>query len=113
MSKSVSYFHASGEMRSLPGRASGLSPKPVTSRIIRVIDMQRPVSLPVLKMACSDCNLRELCLPVDLSNDEMRQLNELSHLKRRFARGDYLYRSGDKFQSLFAIRSGPVMTPVR
>ena len=74
--------------------------------------MQRPVSLPLLKMACSDCNLRELCLPVDLSNDEMRQLNELTHLKRRFARGDYLYRSGDKFQSLFAIRSGSFKTQV-
>lgn len=74
--------------------------------------MQRPVSLPRLKTACSDCNLRELCLPVDLSNDEMRQLNELSHLKRRFAHGDYLYRSGDKFQSLFAIRSGSFKTQV-
>ena len=74
--------------------------------------MQRPVSLPLLKMACSDCDLRELCLPVDLSNDEMRQLNELSHLKRRFAHGGYLYRSGDKFQSLCAIRSGSFKTQV-
>jgi CRP/FNR family transcriptional regulator, anaerobic regulatory protein len=74
--------------------------------------MQRPGSPHRLKIACSDCNLRELCLPVNLSNDEIRQLNELSHLKRRFARGDYLYRSGDKFQSLFAIHSGSFKTQV-
>lgn len=74
--------------------------------------MQRTVSFNQLKIACSNCNLRELCLPVDLSNDEILQLNDLCHQRRRFAHGDYLYRSGDKFQSLFAIRSGSFKTQV-
>jgi CRP/FNR family transcriptional regulator len=74
--------------------------------------VQRSVSPSRLKIACSNCNLRELCLPVGLSEGEMQQLDEISHLKRGYARGDYLYRSGDKFQSLYAIHSGSFKTQV-
>jgi CRP/FNR family transcriptional regulator len=63
-------------------------------------------------LACSSCNLAELCLPVDLNADEMRKLDVLSHSKRSFTRGDYLYRCGDKFQSLYAIHSGSFKTQV-
>ena len=74
--------------------------------------MQRPVSPTRLKIACSDCNLRELCLPVDLNAQEMQLLDELSHAKHKYSRGSYLYRSGDKFGSLFAIHSGSFKTQV-
>jgi len=74
--------------------------------------MQRSVSPLRLKVACSNCNLRELCLPVGLSVGEMQQMDDICHLKRGYARGDYLYRSGDKFQSLHAIRSGSFKTQV-
>ncbi len=76
------------------------------------LDVQRSVSSSPLKIACSNCNLRELCLPVGLSKGEMQQLDEISHLKRGYARGDYLYRSGDKFQALYAIHSGSFKTQV-
>jgi len=65
-----------------------------------------------LKVACSNCNLRELCLPVDLSDSEMHRLEELSNNKRTYATGDYLYRTGDRFKSLHAIRSGSFKTRV-
>ena len=74
--------------------------------------MQRPVSPPHLKIACSDCNLRELCLPIDLTALEMQRLDDLSHAKHNYLRGDYLYRSGDKFESLYAIHSGSFKTQV-
>lgn len=74
--------------------------------------MQRSVSPLRLKAACSNCNLRELCLPIDLSVGEMQQMDDICHLRRGYARGDYLYRSGDKFQSLHAIRSGSFKTQV-
>lgn len=74
--------------------------------------MQRPVLNARPNLACSSCNLAGLCLPVDLSADEMRKLDELSHSKRSFARGEYLYRCGDKFQSLYAIHSGSFKTQV-
>lgn len=65
-----------------------------------------------LRVACSNCNLRELCLPVDLTPGEMTRLEELSNQKRSYATGDYLYRSGDRFKSLHAIRSGSFKTRV-
>lgn len=64
------------------------------------------------RVACSNCNLRELCLPVDLSDAEMHRLELLSHRKRCHVPGDYLYRSGDPFKSLYAIRSGSFKTRV-
>ncbi len=74
--------------------------------------MQRSVSYQRLKIACSNCNLRELCLPVDLNSEEMQRLEELSHAKHTHARGDYLYRSGDRFGSLYAIQSGSFKTQI-
>jgi len=65
-----------------------------------------------LKIACSDCNLRELCLPVGLNAQEIQRLDELSHAKHVYSRGDYLYRSGDKFESLYAIHSGFFKTQI-
>ncbi|MBI4936607.1 MAG: fumarate/nitrate reduction transcriptional regulator Fnr [Nitrosomonadales bacterium] len=74
--------------------------------------MQKPVSLAPLRVACSGCNLRELCMPMDLTNTDMEQLDELTCIKHAYQRGDFLYRSGAKFQSLYAIRTGFFKTQV-
>ena len=71
-----------------------------------------PLSNSARPSACSSCNLAELCLPIGLTSAEMQSLDELSMQKRSFSRGDYLYRSGDKFRSLFAINSGSFKTRV-
>lgn len=42
----------------------------------------------------------------------MKQVDDLSSLMRSYSRGDYIYRSGDKFRSLYAIRSGSFKTQV-
>ncbi len=61
---------------------------------------------------CSTCNLAELCLPVGLTDEEMQRLDELNMQKRSYARGDYLYRGGDKFRAVFAINRGAFKTRV-
>ncbi len=68
--------------------------------------MNAPLSLVHLKTACSTCNLRELCLPVGMTRDELETLDELVYTRRRIKRGESLFRTGDPFQSLYAIRSG-------
>jgi len=65
-----------------------------------------PLKLEPFKVACSSCNLRELCLPVGMSNDQMMKLDTLVTTRRTVARGDTLFRSGDGFQSLYAVRTG-------
>ena len=65
-----------------------------------------------LKTACSNCSLRELCLPIGLSIDEMSKLDDLVFVRRPVKRGDYLFRAGDPFDSLYAARTGFFKTKV-
>ena len=65
-----------------------------------------------LKVTCSNCSLRELCLPVGLNRDEMAQLDAVIRQSRRFKRGEYLFRSGEGFRSLYAVRTGYFKTCV-
>jgi CRP/FNR family transcriptional regulator, anaerobic regulatory protein len=43
---------------------------------------------------------------------EMQRLDALTSLKRAFRRGEYLYRSGERFRALYAIRTGFFKTQV-
>ena len=58
------------------------------------------------KVACSSCNLRELCLPVGLTRENLDRLDTLVATRRTVGRGDTLFRAGDEFQSLYAVRTG-------
>ncbi|MEE9494687.1 MAG: fumarate/nitrate reduction transcriptional regulator Fnr [Gammaproteobacteria bacterium] len=64
------------------------------------------VSLQQLKVACQQCSLREICLPVGVNQDEIEQLDEIIGRKKPLNKGDYLYHIGDKFNSIYAVRSG-------
>lgn len=59
-----------------------------------------------LKVACSNCNLRELCMPVGLSAAEVERLDAIVSARRKVKRGSALFRSGQRFESLYAIRTG-------
>ncbi len=59
-----------------------------------------------IKVACSSCNLRELCLPMGLNPEEMSKLDNVISTRRRVKRGAALFNTGDKFTSLYAVRSG-------
>ena len=58
------------------------------------------------KTACSTCNLRELCLPMGLDQLALESLDGLVYMRRNVKRGEALFRDGDPFTSLYAIRSG-------
>ena len=59
-----------------------------------------------LKVACASCNLRELCLPVGMSNEQLDHLDTMVATKRTVTRGNTLFRAGDAFLSLYAVRTG-------
>ena len=59
-----------------------------------------------LKVACSSCNLRELCLPVGFSDCEIKRLDALVKTRRTVRRGDTLFRTGGPFTALYAVRTG-------
>ncbi|MFZ1245826.1 MAG: fumarate/nitrate reduction transcriptional regulator Fnr [Azonexus sp.] len=74
--------------------------------------LNQDMSLSEIKTACSNCNLRELCLPFGLSVEELERLDDLVSTRRRIKRGDHLYRAGEEFDAIYAIRSGFFKTDV-
>ena len=81
---------------------------------MRAVAVQQvtPVKLHVLKEACAQCNARELCLPQGLSEEELQKLDEVVDSRRKLKRGEALYRTGDPFDSIFAIKAGFFKTEV-
>lgn len=60
------------------------------------------------KVSCNNCRLSTICLPLSLHIDDIDRLNNIVQRSKPLQRGDYLYRTNDKFASVFAIRSGAV-----
>ena len=60
--------------------------------------------------ACPTCRLHDFCLAEGLDADCARQLNDLVTARIRMRKGDTLFRAGDRFTSLYAIRSGSCKT---
>jgi len=71
-----------------------------------------PLRADAFKAACSTCNLRELWLPVGMSRDQVDRLDSLVATRRSIPRGDTLFRTGDEFVSLYAVRTGFFKTSV-
>lgn len=65
-----------------------------------------------IKVACSKCNLRELCLPVGLSPSEVDRLDAIIGKRRKVKRGDAVFQVNEGFSSLYAIRTGGFKTVV-
>jgi CRP/FNR family transcriptional regulator len=64
------------------------------------------ISSQSIKVACSNCNLRELCIPAGLSKNELERVDTMVEVRRKIKKGAALFHNGEKFSSLFAIRSG-------
>ncbi len=60
--------------------------------------------------ACSLCHLKERCITCGLDASAMRLLGPLVARRLRFHKGDTLFRSGEKFTSLFVLFSGSCKT---
>lgn len=65
-----------------------------------------PLNSNTIRVACSNCNLRELCMPLGLTEGELDRVDDLVAGRRRIKRGASLFRSGDQFTNLYAIRTG-------
>lgn len=59
---------------------------------------------------CKDCSLSSLCLPLSLSLDDVNALDDIVKRGRPLRKGEFLFRQGDNFNSIFAIRSGTLKT---
>ena len=64
------------------------------------------------KVACSNCNLRELCMPVGFDQKDMHKLDEVVTTRKKIKQGELLFENGETFTSLYAIRTGFFKTSV-
>ncbi len=70
-------------------------------------DLATPAkALPAIKVACSNCNLRELCMPIGFNPEDLHRLDEVVEKRRKIKQGEKLFSTGDAFKSLYAIRTG-------
>ncbi|TVS17645.1 MAG: fumarate/nitrate reduction transcriptional regulator Fnr [Gammaproteobacteria bacterium] len=59
---------------------------------------------------CNDCALNPICLPMAVSDADLHRLENIIERGRPLQRGDHVFRSGDRFDSIFAVRSGALKT---
>ncbi len=59
---------------------------------------------------CKDCSLASLCLPLSLDLEDMDALDDIVKRGRPLKKGEFLFRQGDTFNSVFAVRSGALKT---
>ena len=61
-------------------------------------------------ISCQSCGLYQLCLPMGLDSADTVLLDRYVKRKRILKRGEVLYRIGEEFTYVYAIRSGSVKT---
>lgn len=57
---------------------------------------------------CGNCRLGTICLPLALEADDIVKLDEIVQRGRPLQKNEHLYREGDEFDSVFAVRSGTI-----
>ena len=72
-----------------------------------------PLHTPHCTAVCSNCNLREICLPIGLTKEELHAVDaRLVAVRHKVARGETLFQAGDHFSSVYAIWTGFFKTAV-
>jgi CRP/FNR family transcriptional regulator len=86
-----------------------------TATITRLNSRPTPAITPAARKfetSCATCSLRELCLPQKIGDGDMARVEQVVFARRRVKRGDSLFKAGDPFNALYAIRSGFLKTTV-
>ena len=47
-----------------------------------------------IKIACSNCNMRELCMPIGLSEGDLDRIDAIIGVRKKIKRGESLYATG-------------------
>ena len=68
------------------------------------------ISFEKIKVACKNCSLSTLCLPMGLSPEDVDKLDAIVKRNRPLQRGDHVFRIDDNFRSLYVVKTGSVKT---
>ncbi|RZI96866.1 MAG: fumarate/nitrate reduction transcriptional regulator Fnr [Variovorax sp.] len=59
-----------------------------------------------INVACSNCNLREVCMPIALTAEDLERVDKIVATRRQLKRKETLFQHGEAFKSIYAIRTG-------
>jgi CRP/FNR family transcriptional regulator len=62
------------------------------------------------RVACTDCSVFQLCLPLGISEADLARLDGIIHRRRPLEPDQHLYRVGEPFHAIYVVRSGAVKT---
>jgi CRP/FNR family transcriptional regulator len=77
---------------------------------VSTADNSNVVSITHLRQSCRSCSLRDLCLPLGLEADDMEKLEDIVHSRGPIRPGEHLFREGDGFHALYAVKTGALKT---
>lgn len=58
------------------------------------------------KVSCGGCRLSTICLPIALRAPDIDRLDAIVQRGRPLRKGEYVYRAGQSFNSVYAVRAG-------
>ena len=68
------------------------------------------ITLEKIKIACQSCGLSNICLPLGLESEDVERLDSIVQRNRPLRRGNYLFHTGEKFHSVYVVKTGTVKT---
>lgn len=68
----------------------------------------KELDLQKIKVSCARCSLSELCLPRGMGQGALEKLESIVKRSSPLQKGDVLFRAGDEFRGIYAVRSGLV-----
>jgi CRP/FNR family transcriptional regulator len=71
---------------------------------------QPVIDLKSIRVACSECSLYQLCLPIGLADEDLEKLDTIIRRRPPIPRGGHLFQVGDPLRAVYAVRSGSVKT---
>ena len=78
----------------------------------KVAKLYSPLDRPCAPIACSQCGVYQLCLPLGLNSADLTLLESVVKRKQIFKKGQLLFRAGDRFDHIYALRSGSIKSYV-
>lgn len=68
------------------------------------------IDIASVRSICQQCGIYKLCMPMGLEKGDLDQLDDIIKRRRPIEKGEHLYRAGENFDAIYALRSGSFKT---
>lgn len=75
-----------------------------------ILTKSKVISLDKLKIACKNCGLSDVCLPLGLDSGDVEKLDAIVQRNRPLQRSSHLFQTGDPFKNVYVVKTGSIKT---